>query len=263
MRETDFYVVVPEGVLDLGPYHVAVYCALRAFADNQSDECWPSHKTLSERARVSLDKTKRVLKDLRDAGWIGWVERRQPNGSLTSNRYQVYGSKQGAVGASVTHISTDPSPAEKAEGSPVQKAEGSPADKAGVGADKARELIPNELLPNRNYRVAPDGDDATRLASLFSELLTDLGVRHRVSEQWVTDLDRMMRLDGRTPEEVEGAMRWALADDFWSANIHSPKKLRAKFDQMRLQAKRGNGKSNARKALDLAAHYQRLEEAGL
>lgn len=252
MRETDYYVVVPRGVLGLGPYHIAVYCALRSFADNESEECWPSHRTISERARVSLNTAKRVLKDLRDEGWIGWVERRQANGSLTSNMYQVFGSKRDSSGASVTPITPTPSPHERAKGVGPTRAE--------VGPQKARELITKELEPKKELRVAPDGDDATRLASLFSELLTDLGVRHTVSQKWITEIGRMMRIDKRTPEEIEGAMRWAVADEFWSANIHSPSSLRKQYDRMRLQATRGKSKSNTAKAAALLAKYQMEEQ---
>lgn len=248
MRKTDFYIVLPRGVLGLGPYHVAVYSALRSFADSQSDECWPSHRAISERAGVSLNTAKRVLRDLRDEGWIGWEERRQQNGSLTSNLYQVYGSKQGSGRASVSHISATPSPHERAKGVGPQRAE--------VGPVRARELITKELEPKKELRVAPDGDDATRLAFLLSELLTDLGVKHRISAKWTRDLDLMIRKDGRTPAEIEAAMRWALADDFWSANIHSPAALRKQFDRMRLQAGRGKSKSNSEKAAALLAKYQ-------
>ena len=55
---------------------------------------------------------------------------------------------------------------------------------------------------------------------------------------WVADMDRLMRLDGRTPEQVENAIRWCQGNEFWKSNIHSPSKLRTKFDQLRLQAQR-------------------------
>jgi hypothetical protein len=52
----------------------------------------------------------------------------------------------------------------------------------------------------------------------------------------------MLRLDGRTEDEVEAAMRWAQADDFWSSNILSPDKLRKHYDRMRLQAGRSRSR---------------------
>ena len=57
----------------------------------------------------------------------------------------------------------------------------------------------------------------------------------------------MHRIDGRTWDEIRGAIEWSQAHEFWASVILSPKKLRAKFDQMRLQAIRDkrNAAANA------------------
>jgi alkanesulfonate monooxygenase SsuD/methylene tetrahydromethanopterin reductase-like flavin-dependent oxidoreductase (luciferase family) len=65
------------------------------------------------------------------------------------------------------------------------------------------------------------------------------GVREpRITTQWVAEMDRLMRLDGRPEAEVEAAIRWCQRHPFWRANILSPRKLREKYDTMRLQAER-------------------------
>ena len=51
----------------------------------------------------------------------------------------------------------------------------------------------------------------------------------------------MLDLDGRTEDEVVRAIDWCQRGDsdrarFWRPNVMSMTKLRAKFDQMRLQA---------------------------
>lgn len=81
--------------------------------------------------------------------------------------------------------------------------------------------------------------NAERLCNLLALLVEENGSKKpRVTDAWVTDMDRLIRLDGRTPEQVENAIRWSQRDTFWQANIMSPKKLRAKYDQIRLVAKR-------------------------
>ena len=81
--------------------------------------------------------------------------------------------------------------------------------------------------------------DARRLCELLAGLMVENGCRPpNISEAWVEEMERIMRLDGRTVEEVEGCIRWCQSDSFWRANILSPKKLRQKFDTMRLQAER-------------------------
>lgn len=56
-------------------------------------------------------------------------------------------------------------------------------------------------------------------------------------QKWAAEIDKMLRLDFRTVEEVEFIIRWAQASDFWKRNILSAAKLREKFDQLWIQAK--------------------------
>ena len=56
---------------------------------------------------------------------------------------------------------------------------------------------------------------------------------------WGKDLEKMMRLDGRTADQVRAAILWSQASDFWCSNIMSFNKLRQKFDVLTLQMKRG------------------------
>lgn len=59
--------------------------------------------------------------------------------------------------------------------------------------------------------------------------------------RWAYDIDLMMRIDCRGPDEIRELMDWAHKDQFWKANILSPGKLREKWDT-------------------LVAHNQRAEE---
>lgn len=82
-------------------------------------------------------------------------------------------------------------------------------------------------------------NDAIRLCNLLADLMVENGCkRPAITSTWIGDMDKIMRLDGRTPDQVEAAIRWSQASEFWSANIHSPGKLRAKYDTLRLQARR-------------------------
>lgn len=52
---------------------------------------------------------------------------------------------------------------------------------------------------------------------------------------WAKSIDAMIRLDHRTPADIEAVIRWCQIDSFWRANILSPKKLRDKFDALRIR----------------------------
>jgi len=63
-------------------------------------------------------------------------------------------------------------------------------------------------------------------------------------QPWAVEIDRMIRIDNRTPEEISLVINFCQSDAFWMSNILSAKKLREKFDTLSLQAVRagpGNG----------------------
>lgn len=53
----------------------------------------------------------------------------------------------------------------------------------------------------------------------------------RMLPKWAKCYDDLLRIDGRTPEEVAAVCKWARADHFWSRNFLSPLKLRKKNDE--------------------------------
>lgn len=83
--------------------------------------------------------------------------------------------------------------------------------------------------------------EAEPLANLLADLIEGNGSkRPNVTATWIQEIDRMIRLDGRAPADIAGAIHWSQRSTFWRANILSPKKLRDKFDTLRLQAEREN-----------------------
>jgi hypothetical protein len=70
--------------------------------------------------------------------------------------------------------------------------------------------------------------------------------------------------DGRTVAQVELAIRWSQADEFWRGNILSMSKLREKYDQLRLAAQRTTKSTTqpTTKADLNAAEFQRIYGGG-
>ncbi len=241
-RPTDYFVVIPTGVLSLGPYATAVYGVLRDFADQRSHECWPSHRTIADRSGISVRKVREVLTTLRDAGWVTWNQRTVGTGSLTSNVYHVHGSP-----APLLH--------DMQQGRQDMQ-QGVLHEVQEVLHEVPRELRTSELATNQEQTSQPSRDDnpapeVAHLITVMSESLTRLGVKHKPTVAWARTFRLMIDLDERTPAQIEGAIRWAHGDDFWSANIHSPNSLRKKFDQLRLQATRTRRKSTNQQNLEL------------
>ncbi len=109
--------------------------------------------------------------------------------------------------------------------------------------------LDDEIPLDENQPVGSDFGDPTDVFSPrgLAELLADRiesngSKRPTVTAVWCGVIERMIRLDHREPAQVMAAIEWCQADEFWRANILSPMKLRAKFDQMRLQAQRARSK---------------------
>lgn len=105
-------------------------------------------------------------------------------------------------------------------------------------------LIEDSSSQATRRRVLPDVDsDAYRLATLLRSLVLKNNPKAKVPADtpeglfaWYGDIDKLLRIDNRTPGEVEGIIRWSQSDPFWLANILSGKTLRAQFDKLVLKA---------------------------
>ena len=82
----------------------------------------------------------------------------------------------------------------------------------------------------------PCNSDELRLSELLLSLILEKksDFRRPDVQRWAVQIDRMIRLDGRTPERIEAVIRWCRRDPFWRNNILSTAKLRMHFDRLEL-----------------------------
>jgi len=85
-----------------------------------------------------------------------------------------------------------------------------------------------------------------RLSELLFEKILFRNPNHKKPniQTWAKDIDLMIRLDKRTPEDIRRVIEWCQADTFWQSNILSTAKLRKQFDhlqaKMRSEGRRDN-----------------------
>lgn len=102
--------------------------------------------------------------------------------------------------------------------------------------DAPKPYIEPQIEPSCSFM-----SEASDLCNLLAHLIEQNGSRSpKITARWMGDMEKIMRIDGRTPQQVESAIRWCQGHAFWKANILSPAKLREKYDQLRLQASRDN-----------------------
>lgn len=111
-------------------------------------------------------------------------------------------------------------------------------------------MLQKNCNDNSTLKFAEDSTEITLARFMVNELLrikpnskvpnTDV----KSLQNWAQHIDYMIRIDEREPKEIAELFRWAQEDDFWCANIRSPKKLREKWDTLELQRNRKKHKGN-------------------
>ena len=54
-------------------------------------------------------------------------------------------------------------------------------------------------------------------------------------QRWAKDIDLMLRIDKLDPDDIAQTIQWCQQDSFWKSNILSGKKLREKYQQLRIK----------------------------
>ena len=102
---------------------------------------------------------------------------------------------------------------------------------------------PGLLKPEPELKLKPelkrpnkfsDECDEVKYSKLLYELITKNNPKHLPPDfqKWAEVIDFMIRIDKRTPQEIEAVIFWCQQDVFWRKNILSTNKLREKFDQL-------------------------------
>jgi hypothetical protein len=96
----------------------------------------------------------------------------------------------------------------------------------------------------------PPSAEAVRLSELLRSRIAlrdgnAKAAKLPVPPGWARDIDKLLRIDGRKPEDCEAVIVWCQSKGcFWGPNILSGKKLREKFDTMWGQMRRPAQKTN-------------------
>ncbi|RSS59552.1 hypothetical protein [Streptomyces sp. WAC01280] len=105
--------------------------------------------------------------------------------------------------------------------------------------DSSSDLAPRDPDP------APVREDVERLCVHLADRIEQNGSkRPNVTKGWRDAARLMLDKDGRSEEQVHGAIDWCQDSEFWRSNVLSMPKLRDKYDTLRLQASRPAPGSN-------------------
>ena len=218
---------------DVSATAIKLYLVLRKNGDNKRGTSYWSRRKLAEQLGTSSNTMDRAKKELIDMGALCQINRKNKDGDWTSNLYHLHT-------ASITNCRYLYLPV----GTPIPTDGDTPIPTSGERTNNHIELRTNEL--SRTY-----GDENHQACNLLADLIEANGSkRPAVTDKWLSDMERLNRIDQRSWEQITRAIEWCQADDFWRGNIMSPAKLRKQYDQLRLAAQRGNKQSKFTKTMD-------------
>lgn len=153
-------------------------------------------------------------------------------------------SRNGSRSRSRTEV---PSPAETPEQEPLTEPFREPLSKprgVGEGVGSSSHLG-NSSSSSSTSKIASRPSDVPRpdVDSLCDRLVAAVhanGAKASVTKKWRTEARLLLDRDRRSIDEACQLIDWATGDNFWKGNILSMPTFRAKYDQLRLQARRAS-----------------------
>ncbi len=64
-------------------------------------------------------------------------------------------------------------------------------------------------------------------------------------QKWASEIDKLIRIDKRTPEEIAKVIEFSQSDSFWKSNILSTATLRKQFPKLFLKASNGTSSNKS------------------
>ncbi|MFF5790222.1 hypothetical protein ACFY8P_35280 [Streptomyces sp. NPDC012693] len=132
-----------------------------------------------------------------------------------------------------TDEDSEPTHAPFSEPSPPERNREQGREQGTGNRDSSSDLAPRDPDP------APAREDVERLCEHLADRIEENGSkRPTITKTWRDAARLMLDKDGRTEEQVHGAIDWCQDSGFWRSNVMSMPKLRDKYDTLRLQASR-------------------------
>lgn len=237
MNKPSFYAVLPASVRydeKLGSSEKLFYAEITAMSEKEG-YCWASNSYFSELYGVSKNTITRWVTNLKERGHI--VVNIIRDGKEIKRR-EIY-------------------PIQKIDDTYPQKSKGGTNKNLGRGTHKNGEENTTRFnttrVNNTVTTVVDDGSSETiqsaqRVANNLLESICSYDPTHRYNvnkpslNSWVKDIDKAIRLDGRTEEQLDYIIEYVFHyngenSSFWAGNIESGLKLRKQFDKIKNQIK--------------------------
>jgi len=251
---------------------------LLAIADcaNDRGEAWPSMAALVGKTRLSERTIQRAVQTLVDLGELVAVI---GGGRGRTTKYRLptkAPADNPRHGDAVTDTETPsekPRKPDDVSEKPRQRNPVTVTETPSTSAENPVTVTPGTVIePSREPLTTSSSEPASRpdveqiCAHLADWIERNGSKRPTITKRWRDAARLLLDRDGRTVDQVMRAIDWCQTDEFWRGVILSMPKLREKYDQLRLAAKRSRGSpqrsttdERVSSALELAARFERGE----
>jgi len=224
-QKRSYYAIIPANVRydkDLTPNAKLLYGEITALC-NEKGYCWAGNSYFASLYGVSKVSVSKWINQLVEKGYLDSVMEYKENSKEIANR----------------HLRIVDDPIKEKFNTPQRKVN-----------DPIKEKFKDNTTVNitknksRNSAKAKYTDDSPYL-KMAKEFFMEIRKNNDEAkppnfQTWADDMRKIVELDGRSIENVRNLYKWTQLDDFWKGNILSPKKLRDKYDQLKVQSGRAN-----------------------
>jgi DNA-binding Lrp family transcriptional regulator len=194
---------------------------LNGLADEEG-KCWPSNEWLCDKLNISEKPLQVILKNLEKNNYI-----KRKVFSWANNPFKKYRIifVQKDFKLFLPDVENDALEGVENDASDTSKTTGI--------IDKKERIDKKEI----KSAPPPPSADASDLFEIFYKKIKERspGFKEPKKEKWLTEFDKILRIDKRDLEECKSLILWAAENSFWKANCLSPESLRKHYDKMIMQ----------------------------
>lgn len=230
----------------LGVYSTAVYNSLARHAEFESQRAFPSERLIAEEHNITDRSVRNAIKKLKLTNIINIQKERSNQGKWLNNVYILLDKSEWKKPEELKDLW-------KPIGIKKQKPEELKVSTRGM-----KSAIKDNTLRGITHIKDNTYSKNLELAKLLYKLIKKQNPAWYIKpnwDNWVSDIDKIHRVDKRTYEQIEWMIEWVQQDDFWKGNILSPSKLRKQFNNLVIKAKGQMDKQNNKVAIYGQTNY--------
>jgi hypothetical protein len=229
--------------------------------------CFPSIGTIAAKTGLSERTVRGYLDRLVEINLVIKEDhRRRPDGTYSTWLYRLNQCPPVATGDREPLATGDRTTVHRSPSPPSTGRRAEPSLEPSLNRASRVSLVSDDRL-NHEIEVLDETQlAAVRLCDQLADAIAGRGSkRPNVTVGWRSEMERLLRLDRRTPEQVGGVIDWlANSTDsvasFWRPNVRSPGTLRTRWDQMAEQLVRDRRPTNDKSSAAAEYAFRRADE---